>query len=181
MGGQGSKTLRVIGILCACIRLYNSQPCKFALLFLPYCQFFFSPFISFSFLQGSKEVSVDSSIITFVNHGCKGEYNVGIETDVDEFSADLDEPIEGLNGKSHTGTSIFNPVIDRHLLSHVGDLSIEGIDAGEEILDNYLAFVGSEEDWEEDIRGLRRMCKGMRVEGSVTDYEDYYDGYNDDD
>jgi len=117
---------------------------------------------------------VDSSIITFVNHGCYGSYNVGVETDVDEFTADLDEPDEALTGKSHTGTSIYNPVIDRHL-NHIGDMSIEDIEAGEEILDNYLAFVGSVEEWEEEINHLRAMCKGKRVQGSVNEYEDFYE------
>lgn len=106
-----------------------------------------------------------------MNHGCSDEYNVGVETDVDEFTADPDEPIEALTGKSHTGTSIFNPVIDRHLY-HVGDMSIEEIDAGEEVLDNYLAFVGSTQEWKEDIYDLRRMCKGKTIKGSVTEYEE---------
>lgn len=122
-------------------------------------------------------MEVDSSIITFVNHGCRGEYNVGLETEEDEFSADPDEPIELLNGKSHTGTSIFNPVIDRHL-SHSGDMSLEDIEEGDEILDNYLAFVGSEEEWEEDIEHLRSVCRGKLTEGTVNEYEDWYDGAN---
>lgn len=110
----------------------------------------------------------------FVNHGCEGEYNVGIETEDDEFSADPDYPIEALNGKSHAGTSIYNPVVDRHLYRG-GDLSLdEEIDAGEEILDNYLAFVGSEDEWEEDIEFLRDMCNGKNAKGSVTDYEERF-------
>ena len=118
---------------------------------------------------------MDSSIIAFVNHGCRGQYNVGEETDEDEFSVDRDEPIEALTGKSHTGTSIYNPIIDRHLLN-IGDMSVEDIEAGDEILDNYLAFVGSEDEWEEDVENLRAMCSGLRTEGSVNEYEDYYAG-----
>lgn len=119
-------------------------------------------------------MDVDSSIITFVNHGCHGEYNVGLDTEEDEFTADPRIPIESLNGKSHTGTSIFNPVIDRHLL-HVGDVTLEEIDEGEEILDNYLAFIGSGEDWDIEIMELRNMCSGKVIEMSVTDYEHYYE------
>lgn len=92
---------------------------------------------------------------------------------MDEFSADPDYPIEALNGKSHTGSSIFNPVIDRHL-TMAGDRNVKDIKAGDEILDNYLAFCGSEEEWEEDIINLKAMCKGKVVDGSVTDYEEYY-------
>lgn len=90
---------------------------------------------------GDSEVFVDSSIITFVNHGCNGTYNVGEKTDYDEFSAKLDEPADALNGRSHTGTSVFNPVIDRQLFLAGGDVSIRDIKAGEEILDNYLVRV----------------------------------------
>ena len=129
------------------------------------------PFLRLSY-QGAKEVVVDSSIITFVNHGCRGTYNVGIETELDEFSANPEEPVEALDGRSHTGTSIFNPVIDRHLLM-VGDMNIKDIKKGDEILDNYIAFVGSIEEWEEDIEGLQAMCKGEIIEGSVTDYEEF--------
>lgn len=124
--------------------------------------------------QGGKEVWVDSSILAFVNHGCRGDYNVGEKTYIDEFSADRDEPIEALTGKSHTGTSVYNPVIDRHLL-HMGDMSLDDIEAGDEILDNYLAFVGSMEEWEEDIDNLRDMCSGYLTEDSVEEYEKYYD------
>lgn len=86
---------------------------------------------------GESEVFVDSSIITFVNHGCNGTYNVGVKTDYNEFSSNLDAPTDDLDGRSHTGTSVFNPVVDRHLFFG-GDESLRDIKAGEEILDNYL-------------------------------------------
>jgi len=123
---------------------------------------------SHSCLQGDHEVFVDSSIITFVNHGCKGSYNVGAVTDEDEFGVDLKAPAE--EGKSHTGTSVFNPVIDRHLFFS-GDSSIRDIKAGEEILDNYLVFIGGEEAWEYDVMQLRQQCSGEDTKLSVTEYE----------
>lgn len=126
-------------------------------------------------LQGTDEVFVDSSILTFVNHGCRGTYNVGEESDLDEFSVGLKSPMsQDLSGRSHVGTSVFNPVIDRHLFFS-GDTTIRDIDAGEEVLDNYLAFIGSDKCWEEDVMDLRQQCSGQTTEGSVTDYEKYYD------
>lgn len=98
-----------------------------------------------------------------------------MESNYDEFSVDLSAPTEAFNGMSHTGTSVFNPVIDRHLFFS-GDMCVRDIKAGGEILDNYLAFVGGEEAWEHDVTDLRQQCSGQATEGSVTEYEDYYDG-----
>lgn len=117
---------------------------------------------------------MDSDITTFVNHGCKGTYNVGVKTDVDEFSADKDHFVESLTGKRHTGTTIYNPAVDRSLLFDV-DCSIRDIHAGEELLTNYLDFVGSGKDWAEDVQDLRDTCSGKVTLGSITEYEQYSD------
>lgn len=99
---------------------------------------------------------------------------MGVVTEYDEFTADLKGPSDNISGKSHIGTSIFNPVVDRHLFFS-GDKSVRNISAGEEILDNYLAFVGGEEYWANDITHLRAQCAGETTEWSVTHYEDNYD------
>ena len=119
------------------------------------------------------EVTVDSSILTFANHGCRGSNNVGERTHGDEFSVDLNAPEESINGKSHSGTSVFNPFIDRHLF-FAGDESTRDIKAGEEILDNYLAFTGGAEYWAQDVLDIQKQCSGEVTEGSVTDYEELY-------
>jgi spermidine synthase len=123
---------------------------------------------------GETEVFVDSSIVTFVNHGCNGTFNIGIATDFDEFTTDTRTPPAALMGQSHTGTSVFNPVIDRHLF-YSGDVSLRDIDAGEEILDNYLNFIGSQEAWEDDVNDLRKQCSGEVTPDSVSEYENYSD------
>jgi hypothetical protein len=112
---------------------------------------------------------VDSSLLTFVNHGCKGTYNVGIDTDFDESTADTSLIPDELNGKSHQGISTFNPVVDRHL-THTGFMSTLDIKAGEEVLDNYLLFISSEEDWANDVIDLRNQCAGL-ASGNVIQYE----------
>ena len=123
---------------------------------------------------GETEAFVDSSIVTFVNHGCNGTYNIGDETDHDEFTADIRSPPVDLMGhKSHTGSSVFDPVIDRHLF-HSGDVSLRDIDAGEEILDNYLNFIGGQEAWEEDVTDLRKQCSGEVTPDSVSEYEENF-------
>jgi hypothetical protein len=115
---------------------------------------------------------VDSALLTFVNHGCQSGYNVGVVTDFDEFTTNTDVMLDELSGKSHQGTSTFNPVVDRHLTYH-GFMNIRDIKAGEEILDNYLAFISSEEDWAHDVIDLRNQCSGL-ASGEVTEYEANY-------
>jgi hypothetical protein len=120
---------------------------------------------------GDLGVFVDSSIVTFVNHGCRSTYNVGTRTEVNEFTAELDRPVEILNGKAFAESdSIFDPLLDRHLV-HTVDTSLKDIAAGDEILSNYLMYVGSEEFWAEDVTDLRNQCSGFETEGSVSEYE----------
>jgi hypothetical protein len=122
------------------------------------------------FLQGGKEVAVDSSIATFTNHGCSGTYNIGESTgDLHEFSADLNSmPVELDLEQEATA---YNPVVDRHhrLQLSGSDITLRDIAAGEEVLDNYLFFIGHSTDWKEDILSLRAQCSGAA--GDITEYE----------
>jgi hypothetical protein len=112
---------------------------------------------------------VDSGLQTFANHGCRGTNNVGVVTNFDESTVNTGVMPHELSGKSHQGTSIFNPVVDRHLI-HFGDRTIRDIKAGEEILDNYLDFFSVEKYWAEDVINLRNQCSGLAF-GEVTEYE----------
>lgn len=94
---------------------------------------------------------------------------MGTDTPFDEFTADPDLLCDAINGKSHEGTTTFNPVVDRHL-RYQADHSLRDIKAGEEVLDNYLAFVGIAEDWKNDVQQMRKVCAGQEV-GEVTSYE----------
>lgn len=112
---------------------------------------------------------VDSGIMTFVNHGCNKTYNSGVESFIDELTADVNILPDSLNGRRHTQTSTFNPVLDRHL-GHTAEQSLRDIKAGEEILDNYLAFVGDKKYWASFVQHLRDLCSGNTI-GIVTGYE----------
>jgi hypothetical protein len=88
-----------------------------------------------------------------------------------EWTVDpLKVPPGSLSGETN---SVYNPVIDRHLyqLMSGSDFTLHDIKKGEEILDNYLAFTGSEADWTSDVNDLRAQCSG-EVVGSVTSYEE---------
>ena len=66
----------------------------------------------------------------------------------------------------------YNPVEDRnlHMLLYGVEKVIRHVNAGDEILDNYMGMIGHESDWKEDVVHLRAQCKGEGV-GSVTEYE----------
>lgn len=103
-----------------------------------------------------------------MNHGCNGTYNTGVNSDVTEFTADIVRIPESLNWR----TRVFNPVVDRNLrhFTSGADVAMRSIKAGEEILDNYLAFVGTDDDWEYDVKSLREQCSG--AVGEVGLYEE---------
>jgi len=120
---------------------------------------------------GDKSNVVDSSILTFMNHGCNGTYNhahLGQSYEFNEFTADDSEMPEEYG----EDRSVYNPALDRNTpfwLSSL-DLTTRDISAGEELLTNYLAFVGHSSDWKDDILDLRAQCSGQDV-GDVTTYE----------
>lgn len=110
--------------------------------------------------------------MTFANHGCDGTYNVGLNTEeITEVTADFDNVPLALDGLGRYG-SIFNPVLDRNRRFSLvgGDVTLRDIKAGEELLDNYLAFIGGKTDWEYDLQHLRDQCHGQ-ASGDVTEYE----------
>ena len=52
----------------------------------------------------------------------------------------------------------------------VGDVTKRDIKKGEEILCNYLDFIGEAASWEEDVRGLQGQCAGTEL-GDISSYE----------
>ena len=112
-------------------------------------------------IHGTTEWRVDSSILTFVNHGCGGNVNVGEEGFDDVISEAMADP-KGMPMKH--GTLIYESVhqiaIDRHTDQYMSgsEWTMRDIKAGEEITNNYLAFTASEEDWERTVMELREWC-----------------------
>lgn len=64
--------------------------------------------------------------------------------------------------------NVYNPVMERN--PRMPEIIIRDIAAGEEILDNYLGFIGHEGDWVYDVQMLRDQCRGIGV-GEVVSYE----------
>jgi hypothetical protein len=111
--------------------------------------------------------------MTFVNHGCNGTYNIGLPLNVTEHDA-----VAGLGPEANgcgEEFSIYSPAVDRLFPDwRCGDtiLVLRDIEPGDELLDNYLPFAGTESgnDWEENLSELKRICSENGV-GSVTEYE----------
>lgn len=119
-------------------------------------------------VHGAPEYRVDSGIMTFVNHGCDGSANMGVEGEddlVSEKTADA-SVMPNAHGRFSDSDGIHHIAVDRHLdqVMGSGDYSMRDIKAGEEITNNYLAFTGDAEDWHKDVMELRKWCSGTGAE-----------------
>jgi hypothetical protein len=123
-----------------------------------------------SSLFGLTHSTVDSSIMMFCNHGCNGTHNLGsVDVNYTEFNVDPKHPPESIISSREKA---FAPARERNLrevLTH-GDTTNRDIKKGEEVLCNYLEFVGDSSAWEEDVRGLQGQCTGTEL-GEISAYE----------
>uniref|UniRef100_A0A7S2HCC7 PABS domain-containing protein n=1 Tax=Helicotheca tamesis TaxID=374047 RepID=A0A7S2HCC7_9STRA len=126
-----------------------------------------------SLTYGMPSISVDSSIMTFVNHGCNGTHNMGPlngGTKLTELSASLDSMPGDLRDEEY----ILHDIVSARHLPHLlggGDFALCDIKAGEEILNNYLDFTANPDNWSKDLADLRDQCANKGT-GIVKDYED---------
>lgn len=127
-------------------------------------------------LLGKTHFSVDSGVLLFMNHGCDGSSNYGVNELEDEDHDGFTEQTIDLTNLSevndlHDNTSydVYSPVSDRHWRHKLnsGDYALRDIKKGEEILTDYLSFSG--ELTEEDVIQLRTECAGGV--GAIKEYE----------
>lgn len=108
--------------------------------------------------RGQEEYFVDSGIITFVNHGCNGTYNIDDEgyTGMTEQNTDL---------TLFDKRAVYDPYSDRNYLqiSNAPSFALRNIVAGEEILCNYLTFCEVLADFTPEMEHLKKLCN----EGAV--------------
>ena len=120
---------------------------------------------------GDTGYSIEPSLMTFTNHGCHGTYNIGMKLPVTEMNANPEEmPDELMNNPAET--AFYNPFFDRnHLMNmHSYVFALRDIQAGEEILDNYLSYL-SVDNWESGLADYRAQCAKEGV-GAINRYED---------
>ena len=117
---------------------------------------------------------VDPGIMTFVNHGCDGTYNIGAKLNETEASIEFGQGPTTVFG-NHLYSVSFNPFADRHFPKWdcAGFVVHRDIEKGEELFDNYIIF-GSK-DWEEfesNLADLKTLCSGGV--GKVIEYEEQW-------
>lgn len=111
---------------------------------------------NFSFIaQGETSYFVDSSILSFVNHGCNGNFNV------DDTSRILDK-------ESSDKNESFDPVFLRRQDSTL--TAVRDIEAGDELFCDYTYF-STGEDFLPALDELNRMCNGDKSIGLITQTE----------
>jgi hypothetical protein len=122
-------------------------------------------------LFGNIAYSVEPSILTFINHGCNRTYNQGAVTLFTEMDVDSTSMPEMLKDNI-VETIFYSPFIDRNLfgLMHANEVTLRDIEAGEELLGNYLHY-WSEENWESKVNDFRAMCSLQGV-GTINRYQD---------
>lgn len=112
---------------------------------------------------------VDSGWLSFLNHGCNGNFNVKSlhSSSLSEEMADPDTvPEEGLLGRSFSNKVmeelIFNPSFTRN--SHRPEVvfSSRTIDEGEGITSNFVPWYNSA-GWKDHIESLRSQCTGDKL------------------
>lgn len=122
-------------------------------------------------IQGEPSSSVDSGILTFVNHGCNGTYNIGVVLGESEATVEVGTPVTTVYDAR---SDVYNPRWERgyHSVDCAGLVAIRDISAGDEILDNYLIFGGGydQQDFDENLSDLKSMCRGEG--GLVHIYEE---------
>lgn len=119
---------------------------------------------------GDVGYSVDASIMTFINHGCNGTYNMGSNTSVTEITADLDEMPPELS-KNVIESSVLNVFVDRNHFIYLNGLDtlLRDVKAGEELKDNYLGYLHNE-NWRSGVSDYRAQCLSQG-KGAITVYE----------
>jgi hypothetical protein len=106
-------------------------------------------------------------MLTFINHGCNGTFNTGVESEWHELNIDKDGEIP--EDYQFYGMAPYNPHRDRNLRrDQYLSLISKPVKAGEELLENYLSF-GGVEYFMESMLLLRKECSGGL--GVVEEYQ----------
>lgn len=121
---------------------------------------------------GRAHSTVDPGVMMFCNHGCNGTFNLGDRYFANYNEANIDSNQPPPPKSIFLLGSAFSPAAERNLrqMLTTADKTNRDINEGEEILCNYLEYIGSASHWEEDIRGLQGQCAGTEL-GEISAYE----------
>ena len=118
---------------------------------------------------------VDTSISTFINHGCRGTYNVGLLYDYHEMNildcgGDDDDSSELCMTCDDQDIQMYHPYWERQypMWGCQSMIANRDIEMGEEILYDYMCMSGTDNMLQE-IEHLQSICNGGL--GYVSQYE----------
>lgn len=125
--------------------------------------------------RGKEEYGVDASIMTFSNHGCNGTHNVDGEEYWYEESLSMTE--ENFNIDNYKEDielrDVYDPALDRHIPHMINSIEyvVRDIEAGEEIVSNYLSYTARRLHLPDNVSKLRAICNG-EIAGYITKLEE---------
>ena len=110
----------------------------------------------------SNRMLVDSGIMTFVNHGCKGDVNIGEYPHINEETVSPDAiPEEFKKFRNEGRDYVFNPA---HLRDSTSGVEIQNhrtaIKKGDELMENYFEMFDGRLRWKEQVEELTFWCSG---------------------
>jgi hypothetical protein len=119
---------------------------------------------------GEPGFSVDPNIMTFINHGCNGTYNMAKRLPYTELDV-MEERMPPEIAFEPIDSSVYNIFIDRSIfiLTNAYDRLTRDVKAGEELLDNYLLYL-NEENWKTGLLDYRTQCL-KQAQGAIGVYE----------
>ena len=127
--------------------------------------------------KGAKEYFVEPSIMTFTNHGCNGTFNAldwkAYENWVEGHKgAIVSEQNATADKFEEYREEVYDMFADRHIKNvALGyNVATRDIKAGEELLDNYVYYVSSRDEWFSESKELKDICNGVDV-GYITKSE----------
>lgn len=115
---------------------------------------------------------VDTSITTFINHGCRATYNIGHKLAYHEMNiTDCDPHQQPCTPCSDPESDPYDPFWERQypMWECQNNIANRDIEIGEEILDDYMCMGGAEY-LTESIADLQNVCSGGI--GLVSMYEE---------
>ena len=122
----------------------------------------------------SYEHYVDTSILTFMNHGCNGTNNFGerhfnTPDSIYGNEAHLDPNAIDVPPSSASRGSIFDPVVDRnYLVFAAGNYEAKrDIHSANELYQNYLFLFADPSSWVEQVVDIKAQCSGEILPNTV--------------
>ncbi len=117
-----------------------------------------------SYFSGMNTFVVEKSILTFVNHGCNGEYNMQLLITRNPHVTEQNATLEDVPANR----AVYDPFLDRNQHStQYMMIALRDIKAGEELFCNYVYLTVEPDEWWDEVQVLKRICNKEEL-GLIT-------------